>query len=128
MKYTLLKIIMVFGIIGATVGGEASYRDADVSQLQAEISQTVQDVLRALENEGIAEVTGAGAGTSASSGANTSASAGGAANLELASMGDDDWSFKRFLLRLQLKMGIEVPIFVKFEIIPEVEMVFLKEN
>lgn len=44
--------------------------------------------------------------------------------------GDDDsyWPLKRFLLRLQLKFGIEVPIFAKFEVIPELEMVFIKTN
>ncbi len=50
--------------------------------------------------------------------------------LELQNVGDDDsyWPLKRFLLRLQLKFGIEVPIFAKFEVIPEIEMVFIKTN
>jgi hypothetical protein len=40
---------------------------------------------------------------------------------------EDEWPLKRFLLRTQFKYGIEIPVFAKFELVPELELVFLKE-
>ena len=41
--------------------------------------------------------------------------------------GTPAWPLRHFMLRLQAKFGIEVPWIAKFLIVPEVEMVWVKD-
>ena len=39
-----------------------------------------------------------------------------------------DYEFKRFFLRIQAKVGFDLPPFAKLTVVPELELVFQKEN
>ena len=48
--------------------------------------------------------------------------------LEAPGRGDELWYLKRLRVRVQAKAGVEVPFLSKLEIVPEIELLWQREN